>query len=248
MVTAAPHRAVLHYIFDPLCGWCYGAAPLVKIAREMLPVVAHGGGMMSGARRQSVSPAWRVFVMPHDRRIAELTGQPFGEAYFDGLLRDDSAVFDSVPPTAAMLAAEQQAGRGLDMLARLQTAHYVEGRRIADRPVQVDAAVALGLNREGFERALEAAEGPVVQAHVDATRALMARLGVGGFPAMAIESDAGFVPLDIGPFLGRPDAFAAWLRPQVPERGQATPQAAASSAFACTADSCSPLMPSQRHP
>lgn len=26
------NNAVLHYIYDPLCGWCYGAAPLVRAA------------------------------------------------------------------------------------------------------------------------------------------------------------------------------------------------------------------------
>ena len=27
--------AVLHYIHDPLCGWCYAASPLVAAARQM---------------------------------------------------------------------------------------------------------------------------------------------------------------------------------------------------------------------
>ena len=85
----------LHYIYDPLCGWCYGAKPLVQAAQQVLPVIAHAGGMMTGANRQSVSPQLRNYVMPHDRRIAEYTGQPFGEAYFEGLLRDHSAVFDN---------------------------------------------------------------------------------------------------------------------------------------------------------
>ena len=26
-------NATLHYIFDPLCGWCHGAAPLVDAAQ-----------------------------------------------------------------------------------------------------------------------------------------------------------------------------------------------------------------------
>jgi putative protein-disulfide isomerase len=125
----------LHYIYDPLCGWCYGAKPLIQAARTVLPVIAHGGGMMTGANRQKVSAQLRNYVMPHDRRIAEYTGQPFGEAYFEGLLRDEEAVFDSAPPTAAVLAAEQLEGRGLALLERLQTAHYVEGRRIADETV-----------------------------------------------------------------------------------------------------------------
>ncbi|MGV8469018.1 DsbA family protein, partial [Pseudomonas aeruginosa] len=63
-----------------------------------------GGGMMTDANRQPVGAGLRHYVMPHDLRIAQLTGQPFGKDYFDGLLRDTSAVFDSAPPTAAVLA------------------------------------------------------------------------------------------------------------------------------------------------
>ena len=67
----------------------------------------------TGAQRQPVSAQLRDYVMPHDVRIAQYTGQPFGEAYFEGLLRDTTAVFDSAPPTTAVLAADQLAGRGL---------------------------------------------------------------------------------------------------------------------------------------
>ncbi|MBE1008635.1 DsbA family protein, partial [Escherichia coli] len=49
-----------------------------------------------------------------------------------------SAVFDSAPPTAAVLAAEALDGLGAAMLARIQRAHYVEGRRIAERPVLLE--------------------------------------------------------------------------------------------------------------
>ena len=84
-------QTTLHYIYDPLCGWCYAVAPLVQAAREVLPVVAHGGGMMTGARRQRISAEWRGYVMPKDGQIAALTGQGFGHAYQEGLLRDSTA-------------------------------------------------------------------------------------------------------------------------------------------------------------
>src|SRR5256885_7322920 len=87
--------------------------------------------MLTGAHTRTITADWRGHVMPHDQRIAEMTGQPFGTAYFDGLLNDLGAVLDSEPPTTALLAAEELAGRGLDMLARQQQAHYVEGRRIS---------------------------------------------------------------------------------------------------------------------
>ena len=30
----------LHYLHDPLCGWCWAASPLIQAARELLPVQA----------------------------------------------------------------------------------------------------------------------------------------------------------------------------------------------------------------
>ena len=165
--------SVLHYIYDPLCGWCYGAKPLIEAARGVLPVVAHGGGMMAGAQRQTVSAQLRGYVMLHDHRIAQYTGQPFGEAYFEGLLRDTTAVFDSAPPTTAVLVAEQLAGRGLELLGRLQTAHYAEGRRIADKDVLLAVAAEMGLDVDAFRAAYAAMSGDVTQAHFKASRALL---------------------------------------------------------------------------
>ncbi|MCW8276163.1 DsbA family protein [Pseudomonas sp. PCH199] len=199
---------ILHYIYDPLCGWCYGAEPLVRAAQAVLPVIAHGGGMMSGANRQSVTPQLRDYVMPHDRRIAEYTAQPFGMAYFEGLLRDHTAVFDSVPPITAVLAAEQMAGRGLELLGRLQSAHYVEGRRIADEAVLFELAHGIGLQPQAFETAFNAVD---TEAHIKDSRALLSKIGGQGFPTFALEHSGRFTLIDIGPWLGKPRDFAVWL-------------------------------------
>ncbi|NUT85956.1 DsbA family protein [Pseudomonas corrugata] len=219
----------LHYIYDPLCGWCYGAKPLVQAARAVLPVIAHGGGMMTGANRQPVSPQLRNYVMPHDRRIAEYTGQPFGEAYFEGLLRDERAVFDSAPPIAAILAAEQLGGRGLDLLERLQTAHYVEGRRIADETVLLELAQAIGLESKAFQSVFTVVD---VEAHIKASRALLAQVGGQGFPTLVLQQDGQFTRVDIGPWLGKPEAFAEWLNLSLPTQ-------ASSPTPVCSLDGCS---------
>ena len=198
----------LHYIYDPLCGWCYGAKPLVQAAQQVLPVIAHAGGMMTGANRQNVSPQLRNYVMPHDRRIAEYTGQQFGDAYFEGLLRDHSAVFDSAPPIAAVMAAEKIDGRGLELLGRLQTAHYVEGRRIADESVLLECAVELGYNADIFLNTVQSVD---TEQHIKNSRALLAKVGGQGFPTFALEQDGQFTLVDIGPWLGKSEAFAQWL-------------------------------------
>ena len=201
----------LHYIYDPLCGWCYGAAPLLKAARQVLDVQAHGGGMMIGANRQRVTPQLRAYVQQHDTRIAQLTGQPFGQAYNDGLLHDTDAVLDSEPPTAAVLAADAIAGRGLDMLTQLQTAHYVDGRRIAERSVLIEVAAKLGLDASAFAVALDSQQGEAVHHHIQATRRLMAQVAARGFPSFVLNIDGVLHNIDIAAYLGDPQAFQDWL-------------------------------------
>ena len=210
MVSAMPGER-LHYVHDPLCGWCYAAAPLVKAAREVLEVVPHAGGMLTGARRRTISDDWRSYVMPHDRRIEALSGQPFGAAYFDGLLRDHGAVLDSAPPTTAVLAADQLAGRGLDLLARLQTAHYVEGRRIADRAVLIELAQDIGLDRDAFAATFDELAGAATEAHFAQSRQVLQQIGGNGFPTFAIEREGRFELVASAPFLGKPQAWKEHL-------------------------------------
>lgn len=219
MATPTP-TPTLHYIFDPLCGWCYGAAPLVDAARVAgLRVTPHGGGMMTGSNRQPVTDALRRYVMAHDERIASMTGQVFGKGYFDGLLRDTGAVFDSEPPTTAILAAEQLAGRGLDLLKRLQRAHYEEGRRIADPAVLKELAREIGLEGAAFDAAYDAAQGADTAAHIAASRRLLAQVGGSGFPTLVLEQHGAYTLLEPGRYLGRPEQWQADLRNRIQAGG-----------------------------
>lgn len=229
---------VLHYVYDPLCGWCYGAAPLLGAAQAIdgLAIVLHGGGMMSGANRQSVSDNLRRHVMAHDQRIAQATGQPFGDAYFDGLLRDSGAVFDSTPPTTAILAAQQIAGLGLAMLHLIQHAHYVLGQRVADAGVLARLAQQLELDAGLFAAACSRLAGAATEQHVAHSRALLARLGGQGFPTLAIEyTDGRMVPVDLGNWLGRTEAWSDYLRQQLPAQ---TAPGQVRSGPACGLDGC----------
>ncbi len=205
----------LHYLHDPLCGWCWAAAPLIQAARELLPVQAHGGGLFMGDGRRTMGAEWRAYVLPHDQRIAQLSGQPFGAAYQNGLLNDTTAWLDSEPPIAAVLAADRLAGRGLDLLASIQRAHYVDGRQVAQADVLRDLAQVLGLDGEAFARELAACSGDTTRDHVADTRALMRRLGGRGFPTLALAQGERWQLIDVGPFLGHVDDWRRWLQAQL---------------------------------
>jgi putative protein-disulfide isomerase len=200
----------LRYIFDPLCGWCYAASPLIRAAEGMagLAITLHGGGLMTGPNRRPVTPGLRDDILQHDRRIAALTGLPFAPAYSEGLLGDGTVVLDSEPPIAAILAAGD---RGLDLLARLQTAHYVEGLRISDPKTLADLAASIGLETKSFLAAFERSSGQTCQRHIEQSRRLLDQAGGNGFPTFALETGAGLELLNHAAFYGKPQMWAGHL-------------------------------------
>ncbi|AIY40451.1 Thioredoxin-like protein [Collimonas arenae] len=210
---AATSGTVLHYIYDPLCGWCYGAAPLLKAAREIdgVAIKLHGGGMMTGSSRRQVSAQLRDYVMQHDHRIAAMTGQVFGDGYFNGLLLDTTAIFDSAPPITAILAAEALAGRALEMLDRIQIAHYVQGLRVADVAVLRGLASDAGLDATAFDGRYAELSGAATAAHIADSRALLNQMGGQGFPTFALQRGGKMEVLDVGHFLGQAAAWKAVL-------------------------------------
>ncbi|WP_224653322.1 DsbA family protein [Pectobacterium versatile] len=208
----------LHYIYDPLCGWCYGAAPLALAAQEIdgMDLILHGGGMMTGSNSRTITPEWHDYVIPHDRRIAQMTGQTFGEAYYEGLLRDTSVVLDSAPPTAAVLAAEAMADKGMAMLHEIERAHYVSGLKIVDAAVLRQCAEAIGLGGDAFSTECTFTQAETLSTHISASRELLAKVRGQGFPTFALEDGNGnFQQIPAANYLGQVDAWRKVLTQMV---------------------------------
>ncbi|WP_419828014.1 hypothetical protein [Sphingomonas sp.] len=76
---------LLHYIYDPLCGWCYAATPMVDAAAAAGIVLSlHGGGLWDAPTRLARDKL--AYIRQSDARIGALTGQWFGDEYLNGLL------------------------------------------------------------------------------------------------------------------------------------------------------------------
>ena len=202
-------NATLHYIYDPLCGWCYGAEPLVDAASRVdgLDLKLHGGGLWPAPTR--LPDDTRAYIREADARVGKISRQPYGDAYLNGLLADPTMTLESQPTTAAVLAAESiRAGAGFEMLKGIQHAHYERGLKVVEPEVLGQIATEIGLEAEAFAAALTEVDA---DAHIAASRRLMAQIGAQGFPAFVLEIGDRWFGVPNREFASDPQGFASWL-------------------------------------
>ena len=141
--------ATLHLITDPLCGWCFGAAPLLKASQKVseLDIQLHFGGLFSTPNNKVADAAMVRFIMSHHERITQLTGQTPGPAMSD-LLNSGDAVLDSTPPIHALLAAGLAGSNLLAYYQAIIKAHFMDGRRISETATLRKIASECGIDTD----------------------------------------------------------------------------------------------------
>ncbi|MGJ4883743.1 MULTISPECIES: DsbA family protein [unclassified Bradyrhizobium] len=177
----------LTYLFDPLCGWCYGAGPAVEtlaahdaITLELLPT-----GLFAGRGAGRMDAQFSEYAWSNDQRIAKQTGQRFTDAYRTRILGAGGA-FDSTAASLGLTAVHvTDPGRELTVLKELQLARYVHGQDIVSVAGVGEVLRALGL-ASAAERML-ARDHALVEAYgrrLQTAHSLMRRYGLSGVPAL----------------------------------------------------------------
>lgn len=183
-------KAHVTYLFDPLCGWCYGASPfLAQLA--MLPnliVAPAPTGLFSGAGARVVDEHFANFAWSNDVRIASFTGQRFTDQYRAKVLAK-GGLLDSGPATLAVTAVSlTEPSREIDALRLIQEARYVAGRDVTDLPELRAILEDAGLNAASARlTTLDAELLAANRKRVERARLLMQEFGAGGVPALIVN-------------------------------------------------------------
>lgn len=187
------------YLFDPLCGWCYAAAPALKFlqGQEGVAVVLAPTGLFAGAGARPMDAQFAAYAWANDQRIQQLTGQPFTQAYCDQILGAANGRFDSGPATLALTAVAQTAPeRELDALHALQHARYVEGRDNAAPAVIAEVLRALGLQEAAaLALAPDTALQRATAERMATARATLRAVGARGVPQLVVTGQGGALRL-----------------------------------------------------
>ncbi|KRD13872.1 protein-disulfide isomerase [Acidovorax sp. Root267] len=187
------------YLFDPLCGWCYAAAPALQYLQGVdgVHVSLAPTGLFAGAGARPMDAQFAAYAWSNDQRIQRLTGQPFTQAYRDQILGAASGRFDSGPATLALTAVAQTAPESeLEALHALQHARYVEGRDTAEPEVLADLLRALGLaDAAALTHAATAALHNLVAERIASAQATLRAVGARGVPQLVVAGPGGALRL-----------------------------------------------------
>ena len=176
------------YLFDPLCGWCYGASPALAYlaSRDGFEVKLVPTGLFSGAGARPMDGNFAAYAWSNDQRIAKLSGQRFTEACREKVLGKSGGILDSGPATIALAAVALACpSRELDALRLIQEARYVAGLDVTD--MREIIGILRGAALEAAIGRLAAPDAELLAAtreRTEAARLTMRRFGAEGVPAL----------------------------------------------------------------
>lgn len=181
------NKMKIYYLFDPLCGWCYGASATLQKLNEIYPLTLTPTGLFYQSGRKMDADFAR-YAWSNDQRIEKLTGQPFSQAYLENVLQGQGE-FNSANSLLALTAVQQIAPeKELAVLSALQTARYVDGLDNADLTVVEQVLHKLNLS-QSVPLLSEQSTKAALEQRLQFGQQLANHCGVQGVPQLIVEKD-----------------------------------------------------------
>ncbi|HRK58299.1 MAG TPA: DsbA family protein [Candidatus Kapabacteria bacterium] len=180
----------LLYVYDALCGWCFGFSPTIqKIQQEykdVLDIEVISGGLKVGESAGQLNVI-APYIKTAYKTVEKTCGVTFGEPFVNGTLHKGTMILNSVPPAIALsIVKERYPDKALEFAALLHTMIYIDGFEPEDYDKYAIYAAKIGYDKEEF---LQKMSNPIYKekAFGDFSRAM--ELGAMSFPTVLIENN-----------------------------------------------------------
>src|SRR5690606_754200 len=98
-------KPTIIYIYDAICGWCYGFSPVMKAIyekyKDKFDFQVLSGGMILGDRVAPISQM-RDIIKGSYKRVEEASGVKFGDAFINGAVEKGTMIMSSEKPSIAL--------------------------------------------------------------------------------------------------------------------------------------------------
>ncbi|MFA0964012.1 DsbA family protein [Roseivirga sp. BDSF3-8] len=177
------------YVFDPLCGWCYGFDEhLLRLQKKFgsdMPFTVFSGGMIIDENAKPIAES-AEFIKSHIPAVEEATGVTFGKPFLD-LMEEGTYHLDSEPPSRALKVFKRLGDRtkSLQFGSRIQEMLYKEGKDLNQVEVYLQDAEKFGVDPSLFRDFFEEENiKRKTREEFDFTRSL----GVRGYPTLILRT------------------------------------------------------------
>ncbi len=178
------------YVYDALCGWCYGFSPVITDFEskysKTLKFEVISGGMITGSK---IGPIGDVapYISWAYKEVENTTGVKFGKDFLDKTLKDGEVIFTSIPTAIALsVFKELNQSNSLQFATKLQSAIYYNGIEPENFEEYGNIASKYGIDSASFVRKMrEPRYSRLAEDDFKKTSAL----GVTGFPTILLEID-----------------------------------------------------------
>jgi putative protein-disulfide isomerase len=186
--VVCPMQHKIIYIYDALCGWCYGFSPVMQQLHEKyaekLEFEVLSGGMIMGLRAGVIGE-----VAPYIKKaypdVENGTGIKFGEPFLQNILEPGTAIFSSEMPGIAMtIFRKHLPEQVLSFAHALQNALYRDGIELSTLENYRPIVEKFGLSGDDFIRDLQTEENRYETLLEFQT---VANWGVTGYPTVLLK-------------------------------------------------------------
>lgn len=190
------HKAVLHYIHDPMCSWCWAFRPVWQALKQNLPLEIEVHNSLGGLAADTAEP----MPLELQQKLQSIwrniqTTVPKTEFNFE-FWHLNQPRRSTYPACRAVIAARKQ---GLEyeekMILAIQQAYYLKAQNPSDDNTLISLANDIGLNSSEFERQLKQ---PEIEQQLSQEIAFNQSIQVTSFPSLVLEYGGVFhaIPTD----------------------------------------------------
>lgn len=146
-------KPTLIYVYDPLCGWCYGFHPIMerihKRFTDRLTIEVLPGGLAVGDRAEPIGEGY-AYIKDSLGQVEKATGIEFGRN-FKLLAEEGSYMYNSEPPCRAQLAMnELNPEESLRFARTLQHAIFRDGKDLNNPDTYPELLEEFDVDRDAF--------------------------------------------------------------------------------------------------
>lgn len=177
-------EVTLIYFADPMCSWCWGAAPAITQLKEEFADSVNFKLVMGGLRphnTQKMSEKAKKNLLHHWQEIGEMTGQDF--QYH--ILNDENFIYDTEPAARAVVSIREiKPEVEFDFFKKVQYAFYAENQNPTQVKTYEEICNHYTIDYLFFKEKFESEEmKEKTEDDFDFTR----QFGVNGFPALLLQ-------------------------------------------------------------